>query len=118
VHLKKKTRQSTKNIQDKEYNPLIRDDNIYGKVSLWSQLKTLFANYNFMLLVIIGGSIAGSEYGWQAILDDVLEPIGYTQEETAWIGIAALIAGIPGGILIGKLVDYFLNYKILLFICL
>jgi len=75
------------------------------------QILMLSKNFNFIMLVVLCGLTIGSAAGWQALLNNILYPLGYTQDEIAWFGFSSLVSGVIGGVIIGGLVDRFNKFK-------
>jgi len=73
--------------------------------TMWSSFKSIIVDINFLIIVIAGGLSAGIYGTWSALFDATLSPMGYSQEQSAWLGFISTISGIVGGILIGKFAD-------------
>jgi len=73
-------------------------------------------NPSFILISFSGGLLSGAYGGWQSVLDPILLPLGYSQNDIAWIGFVSIVAGSLGGIVIGKVADVFFvkRFKLLL----
>ncbi|PRP85826.1 hypothetical protein PROFUN_06018 [Planoprotostelium fungivorum] len=65
--------------------------------TMWMDLKDCFTNASFLLIAVAVGVSQGCMFGWGAALDTNLTPLGYDENEIAWLGAAATLAGIVAG---------------------
>ncbi len=68
-------------------------------IALLPSLGTLLCNFNFLFLAIVAGCSQGLFATWAGLMDLLLVDEGTTV--SAWLGFAANVAGILGGLLCG-----------------
>lgn len=85
--------------------------NTTKKRGFYSEIWTLLHSPSFNVLSIIGGYGMGALGAWLGMFDIILGPHGYSQTLVGWLGFAANMSGIVGGIAIGMLGDTLFKRK-------
>ena len=70
-----------------------------GRIDFKNGLRSLFKNYNFLLVAILYGASTGVYGGWCAVLDQNLSEfnLNVDQKLAAWLGFVGVISGSVSG---------------------
>lgn len=74
-------------------------------------IRKLLQNKTFLALAFAYGTVNGSFNIYGSLLDDILDPYGYTDDQVSMLGLGMMIAGIISAALIGIYVERTLKYK-------
>jgi cyanate permease len=74
-----------------------------------SDLKKVMMDKAFVLVALAGGISSGIYVGWSGHLASILMPIGYSQNDVAWIGMFSPLAAMIGGVAVGKIAGLLRN---------
>jgi len=85
-----------------------------GKRSILRDIKSLFFDPNYVLLTLTFGVSIGIFYAISTVIEQILDPYGYSESQTGIIGVLMVIVGIAGALLAGLLADYTKKYKLLM----
>ena len=80
-------------------------------MSLCENFKQLWANKNFVNLVICFALIFGVSCGIGSSLSNLLNPFGFTPSDIAMIGGACLLLGVISALVFGCILDYSAKYR-------
>eukprot|EP01087_Luapelamoeba_hula_P007306 TRINITY_DN178_c0_g1_i2.p1 TRINITY_DN178_c0_g1~~TRINITY_DN178_c0_g1_i2.p1 ORF type:complete len:528 (-),score=99.72 TRINITY_DN178_c0_g1_i2:140-1723(-) len=71
---------------------------------------------SFWLVIFAGGLLGGVTSGWQGVLPQILDQVGYDNTKAGYMGFGNVLAGIIGGVVAGPIVDRFFvrRYKLFL----
>jgi len=67
---------------------------------MWMDTKDVMTNYSYVIITAAVGGTLGCSYGWNAALGTNLGPLGFSQDQIAWLGAGATFAGIVTGVLV------------------
>lgn len=79
--------------------------------------KILFTDVKFLALAFAFAVVNGNFNIYGSLMDDILDPYGYSPDQVSWLGVALMVTGILSAAVIGAYVEKTLNYKIMFRVC-
>jgi len=81
-----------------------------------SGLREVGPNRSFWLVVLCAGLMFGVQSAWSPLFQDILDPVGISDDTVGWLGFAEGFASIVVAVLVGQLADRLFARKFKLFI--
>ena len=82
-----------------------------SELSFCTSFKELWANKNFLRLVLNYAVIYGVSCGIGASLSNLLNPFGFSPSQISMIGGCCLVAGVTAALVVGSVLDHTASYK-------
>ena len=86
-------------------------------ISYKESFKILFTDKKFLSLAFAFATVNGNFNIYGSLMDDILDPYGYTPDQVSWLGVALMVAGIVSAALIGLYIEKTLKYRRMFWIC-
>lgn len=80
-------------------------------------IKILFKNKTFMMLALAFGTVNGTFNIYGSLMDDILDPYGYTPDQVSVFGAALMVTGIISAGIFGAYVERTLKYRRVFWLC-
>jgi MFS family permease len=85
--------------------------------SFFKDFWLIIKNFHFIMLLISYSVGYGVVQSFVTLLDQIIVPMGYTVKDGSIFGVAVVLAGMIGAVVMGIIADYTKRYKLLLVFC-
>eukprot|EP00005_Dracoamoeba_jomungandri_P003517 CAMPEP_0174258512 /NCGR_PEP_ID=MMETSP0439-20130205/7488_1 /TAXON_ID=0 /ORGANISM="Stereomyxa ramosa, Strain Chinc5" /LENGTH=437 /DNA_ID=CAMNT_0015342045 /DNA_START=49 /DNA_END=1362 /DNA_ORIENTATION=- len=79
--------------------------------AFWPSLKLIASNWNFYFLFLVTGFGLGSFNTLATVINELIEPYGYSNTESGVLGALVIVLGLVGSAILGVFVDFTHWYK-------